>query len=162
MIRKYDRIKKYRVYQYENLSEDSLDILYMEIVRTFSTVLYAKLSRFYLSLIQTAASRRCQREQWFIFRVLLSPYIRGCWVYLLRSQIGDTIFSNFICSPDSELSESDDTRREHCREPGRTRPFPALFFCSVFLRVSLEYPTRDPLRNCNTALCVGISFNDCK
>lgn len=50
------------------------------------------------------------------------------WVYLLRSQIDDTIFSNFICSPDSlSESERDDTRRERA-----ARPFPALFFYSVF------------------------------
>lgn len=58
------------------------------------------------------------------------------WIYLLRLQIGDTIFSNFIC-PDKRAfgereSEHDDTRYERCRESGLFRFYSFVPFFSVF------------------------------
>lgn len=155
MIRKYITASREIVSININyLSKDSLSILYGDCAY-IHTVLYAKPSRFYLSLIQAAASWRVKGNNDLSSesRCLRTSTVAG--VYLLRSQIGDTIFSNFIYSPDS-LSESE---RACATIPFQgTKPFPALFFCSVFLRFSLEYPTRDPPRNCNTAIPVCRDF----
>jgi len=114
-----------------------------------------------LSLAYTGRSKLCQREQWFIFRVALSPRIRGCRHVSVVFADRRHYFQQFYLLFGLPFGRG----RTNAAIPpwmllgtGLLSSFISLFCFSSFF-VPYE---RDSLRNCNTIQCAEISFNNCK
>lgn len=103
-----------------------------------------KPSCFYLSLIQAAASRVKGNNDLSSESRCLRASV-GAGMYLLYSQIGDTIFSNFICSPSCLLGAGGRAQR-YQRERYLERVFSlALYSFVLFFSVFRSYIPREIL-----------------